>query len=173
MNIVLIGYRCTGKTSVGEALARELRRDFADTDRLIEKKVGRSTESFIYEMGWDNFRGIERQMVDEISKKDKMVIATGGGVVMDERNIASLKENGWVVWLKAQEDILRKRMEKDNIGGNKRTPIMGSNSLEEIKKVLELRKPLYSRMGDASIDCGTLTVAETVDLILEQLPEGI
>lgn len=158
---------------MGQALATALGREFADTDRLIEKKCGCSTESLIYERGWQEFRRVERDVVMEISKKDNLVIATGGGVVLNHKNVDNLKRNGWVVWLQAEDEILKKRMECDHVSGIDRAPLMGQDSLGEIKQVLELRNPLYSKMEDASVDCSTLKIEDAVDVIIKNLPEGI
>ena len=173
MNIVLIGYRCSGKTSVGELLAKTLGWLFTDTDRMIEEYAGCSTESIIRDMGWGKFRSVEREIVKLISMKDRMVIATGGGIVMDRQNVENLKKNGWIIWLEAKDEILKRRMENDSSNGNTRAPILGVDSLEEINTVLGQRKPLYREMGDTSIDCSNLTIMETVDIIIEGLPEGI
>ena len=97
MNIVLIGYRCSGKTEVGKILARELGMGFIDTDLLIEENTGCSIESIVSEKGWDHFRKIERKTIAEVSEKDNVAIATGGGVVMDRNNVHNLNRNGFIV----------------------------------------------------------------------------
>jgi shikimate kinase len=172
MNIILVGFRCSGKTSVGKALAKELDREFFDTDILIERHSGCSVDLLIEKKGWENFRDIEREVIGEVSMKDNLVIATGGGIVMNQENIRNLKKNGWVIWLKAEEDTIRKRMTRDDKVGNARPPIMGSDSLEEIHKVLKIRKPLYNSMCDMSVDCDTISVDEIMDSIVKVLPEG-
>jgi shikimate kinase len=92
VNIVLIGYRCSGKTAVGKILAKELGRDFLDMDALIEENARCSIETIISQNGWNHFRGIERGLTEEVSSKDNLVIATGGGIVMDEENVKNLKK---------------------------------------------------------------------------------
>ena len=84
MNIILIGYRCTGKSSVGKLLALGLSRDFLDTDILIANDAGYPIETIIEKNGWDRFRDLERKIVEDTTKVDNLVIATGGGVVMDD-----------------------------------------------------------------------------------------
>jgi shikimate kinase len=93
-NVVLIGYRCSGKTSVGSMLAREWGRGFSDTDALIEKYAGCSVEEIVKRYGWERFRAMERRLIEAVSRQENLVIASGGGAVMDERNVKNLKRNG-------------------------------------------------------------------------------
>ncbi|MCJ7596112.1 MAG: shikimate kinase, partial [Desulfobacterales bacterium] len=137
MNIVLIGYRCSGKTTAGKALARRLRRDFLDTDALIERRAGCSIEEIVSKEGWDHFRKLEKRVVRETSNIDNMVIATGGGAVVDEENVKNLKRNGWIVWLDGTPEVLRKRMVQEERSGRGRPSLTGLDPLEEIRRVLE------------------------------------
>ena len=172
MNIVLIGYRCSGKTSVGKILAKELGRDFLDTDDLIENDAGCAIETFISKNGWDLFRGLEKNTIKEVSKRDNLVIATGGGVVTDEDNVKNLKRNGLVVWLKGDIDVLKERMEKDRISGKIRPSLTGDDPKDEIKQVLDIRHPLYKLAGDITVDTGPLSIREVADRVLKELPES-
>jgi shikimate kinase len=172
MNIVLIGYRCSGKTVVGKTLARELGREFLDTDALIEEKAGRSIETMISTKGWDCFRETEKSLVEEVSRRNNLVIATGGGIVMDEENVKNLKQNGWVVWLEGKPHVLRERMAKEQGSGKVRPSLTGADPLEEIKDVLSVRRPFYERAGDLAVDTSNLSVGEAAALIVKNLPEG-
>jgi shikimate kinase len=173
MNIVLIGYRCCGKTEVGKILARGLRRSFLDTDSLIEKKNECSIEMIISRHGWDHFREIEKTLVEEISSGDNLIIATGGGVVMDKENVKNLKENGFVVWLKAESEVLRARMDKEQRSGKIRPSLTGVAPLEEIKQVMEARAPLYEKAANLVVDSTTLSLREAADSIIKTLPKGL
>ena len=132
MNIVLIGYRCSGKTTAGKALARQLRRGFLDTDALIERRAGCSIEEIVSKEGWDHFRKLEKRVVRETSSLDHKVIATGGGAVVDEENVKNLKRNGWIVWLDGTPEVLRKRMVQEERSGRGRPSLTGLDPLEEI-----------------------------------------
>ncbi len=112
MNIILIGYRGSGKSTVGRSLASRMRRRFVDTDDLIESKEGQISD-IVKSRGWDHFRAIEKRIVGEISQEDNLVIALGGGAVLDPDNIVNLERNGFIIWLKADRDVLRKRMDED------------------------------------------------------------
>ena len=172
MNIVLVGYRCSGKTVVGKTLARELGREFLDTDALIEENAGRSIEKMISTNGWDRFRETEKRLVEEVSRRNNLVIATGGGIVMDEENVKNLKQNGWVVWLKGEPDVLRERMAKEEGSGKVRPSLTGADPLEEIKEVLSVRRPFYERAGDLVVDTSNLSIGDAASLIIKNLPEG-
>jgi shikimate kinase len=171
MNIVLIGYRCSGKTVVGKTLARELGRAFLDTDTLIEQNAGRSIGAMISTKGWDRFRETEKRLVEEVSRRNNLVIATGGGIVMDEENVKNLKQNGWVVWLKGRPEVLKERMAKEQESGRIRPSLTGADPLEEIKEVLSVRKPFYERAGDLVVDTSSLSIGDVAALIVKNLPE--
>jgi len=94
LNIILIGYRCSGKTTVGRALARALGRQFVDTDRTIEEYARTSIEQLVAGYGWDCFRQIEEWVIKRVCGKDNLVIPTGGGAIMREANRMTLKRNG-------------------------------------------------------------------------------
>jgi len=173
MNIVLIGYRCCGKTEVGKILARELQRGFLDTDSLIERNTGCSIEMIISRHGWDHFREIEKRLVEEISAGDNLVIATGGGVVMDKENVKNLKENGWIVWLKGKSEVLKTRMDNEQKSNKIRPSLTGADPLEEIKQVVEARTPLYEQAANLVVDTTTLSLMEVASTIIKALPKGL
>jgi shikimate kinase len=168
MNIVLVGYRCCGKTTVGKILARKLNRSFVDTDGLIEERESSSIEEIISEKGWHYFRDIEKQVVREVSQNNKLVIGTGGGVVLDQDNVLNLIKNGWVVWLKADAEVLKERMEKDHSSGNVRPSLTGTNPIEEIREVLAVRMPLYEQAGDFAVDTGRDDPSAIADGIIKE-----
>lgn len=173
MNVVLIGYRCSGKTEVGKALAGEMARGFIDTDEMIEERTGASIETIVAKEGWERFREIEKCLVEEVSKRDHLVVGTGGGVVVDGENIRNLKKNGWIVWLKAEAEVIRERMESEERSGKFRPSLSGTSPLDEIQNVLRVRTPLYRQAGDFSIDTGILSVREAAVRILNALPDGL
>jgi shikimate kinase len=173
MNIVLIGYRCTGKTAVGKILAGELGRRFLDTDRLVEEETGTSIRGLVSAKGWDHFREMEKLVVEKITKGDNLVIATGGGVVMDGENVARLKRNGWIVWLKADAAFIKERMEREERSGTIRPSLTGSDPIEEIDRVLSSRASLYGEAADLTVDTSTSAPREVADLVMKALPLGV
>jgi len=170
MNIVLIGCRCSGKTAVGRVLADELGMGFADTDVLIEEDAGESIEAVISTKSWDHFRNLERDLIEKISKKDHQVIATGGGVVVNQKNVKDLKRDGWVVWLDAEPRVLKERMDKEQQSGNVRPSLTGADPLAEIEEVMNGRRPMYQEAGDFMVDTTRLSKPEAAVLIMKNLP---
>ena len=175
INIGLIGYRCSGKTTVGEILANELGMDFLDTDAMIEERVGCSIEALIPSKGWDHFREIEKGVVQEVSMRDNLIIATGGGVVMDERNVQLLRENGLLVWLTASTEVLKERMLKEVRLGRIRPSLTGADPVDEITDVLKLRAPLYKRASHLAVDTTNHDPEQVAQIIIAELwqrPQG-
>jgi shikimate kinase len=173
MNIVLIGYRCSGKTAVGKFIAAELGKNLVDTDTLIEKEAGCSIETMISSKGWNYFRKIEKRLIAEVSEKKNLVIATGGGAVIDEENVKNLKRNSWIVWLDGKPEVLKERMERDRESGKTRPSLSGTDSLEEIVQVLSERKNLYQRACDYVVDTNRRLPEEVADTIIQALPANI
>ena len=169
MNIVLIGYRCSGKTSVGRIVAKDMDKSFMDTDSIIEDRAGSPIEDIISKGGWQSFREIEKEVIKGISDGENLVIATGGGVVMDKENVRNLKKNGFLVWLKGSLKVLKERMDRDIRSGQGRPSLTGEDPLEEIKKVVDIRDPLYSDACDYAIDTSHLSVEEVAGLIIHHV----
>ena len=172
LNIVLIGCRCSGKTQVGKILAKALNLGFADLDLLIERHAGCSIEQMVTRDGWTTFREWEQHLTDIVSSQEHLVIATGGGVVMNRDNVERLKRKGWIVWLKGDPDVLRERMLKEQRKGNNRPSLTGRDPLEEIEDVLRSRNPLYEQAADMVLDTGTFSEKEVAGFIADAFLEG-
>jgi len=170
-NIVLIGYRCSGKTSVGRDIARQTGMDFYDTDDLIVKNAGRSIAEIVERNGWVRFREIEKDVIKEVSGFGNAVIATGGGAVIDEDNVKNLKGNGYVVWLEGDVDVLMNRMEKDSAAGNYRPSLTGVDAIAETRKVLEMRMPLYRKAADLVVNTDGLSIDEVAERIVKSFSD--
>jgi shikimate kinase len=99
MKIVLIGYRCTGKTSVGKRLADRLGIPFYDTDELIQRDAAKTIRELVDAEGWDAFRARERAIIGQLPLSADAVIAAGGGAIMDAANRKALKQKGLCIWL--------------------------------------------------------------------------
>lgn len=173
MNIVLIGYRGAGKTVVGKRLASQLGMKFVDIDHLIEERFQKRIIEIVESQGWDHFRNIEKRLIQEISKQDHLVIAPGGGAVLDVNNIIALRKKGFIIWLKAEPEILYKRLEEDQTSMSQRPPLTNKGFLEEINEVIAERNHLYEWASEAQLDTSTLSVEMVVDRVLSLLQERV
>lgn len=173
MNIVLTGYRCTGKTTVGRIIAQDLMRDFVDTDVLIQERTGLPIQTYVSENGWDLFRRVEREIVRDVAAKAGLVIATGGGVVMDRENVRMLRRDGWLIWLKADPSIIRKRMRWEEEAGGLRPSLSGTDSLKEVDAILSERTGFYRRASDHMEDTNQRGPEEVAQAIIKALPQGL
>jgi shikimate kinase len=169
MNVILMGFRCTGKSTVGRLLAEGQEVPFTDTDELIERQTGRLISRIVAEQGWPAFRAAERAVIREFAGADRGVIALGGGAVCDTENVEILKTNGVFVWLFARPEAIAGRMTKDAADGTERPSLTGAPSADEIRAVMAEREPLYRRLADIVVD----TTEITVDRVVEEIRTGL
>jgi shikimate kinase len=169
MNIVLIGYRGSGKSAVGRRLADRLKMKFVDTDDLIEERQGVPISDIVKSHGWGHFRKLERNTIEEISKGNRLIIAPGGGAVLDTDNVKALRINGVIIWLKADKQTLLKRMNQDPGTNIRRPTLTGKGTSEELKEVMSLREPIYEWASEIQIDTSELDVEAVVENILTVL----
>jgi len=166
MNIVLIGYRGSGKSTVGKNLAKRLDMRFVDTDHLIEECQGNQIAEIVKLHGWDGFRAMERKIISEISNNDRLVIAAGGGAVLEAENVRYLKENGFIIWLNGNINVLIQRMAKDLRTATGRPSLTGRGTLEELEEVIAYRRDFYEKASEVQVDTSALGVDEVVEQIL-------
>ena len=169
MNIVLIGYRCTGKTVVGKGLAQRLNLDFIDIDEYIETKASSSINDIVSGPGWDEFRKLEKEAIKRLSSMNRKVIAAGGGAVLDSENVRNLKKNGVVILLEAKPETILDRMRSDKKTEGQRPGLTGKDPYGEIEEVLKARRPFYNRAMDFSIDTTSKDVESIVNEIINKL----
>lgn len=163
MNIVLIGFMGSGKTTIGKALASILNMKFIDTDELIENQQGITIKDIFAEFGELRFRTIETEIIRSLELIDGHVISVGGGAVMKEENFKALKDIGLIIFLDAPIDKIIKNLE-----GSFR-PLVG-NTIDR-DKMSELLKSRYStyRKADIIINTDKLNIQETIEAILKSL----
>jgi shikimate kinase len=163
MNIVLIGYRGTGKSTVGRRLAARLGRVLVSTDAEIVKRAKRTIPEIVAQEGWEYFRDLESSICRELSSRDQLVIDTGGGAILRTENIEVLKKNGAVFWLTASVETIAKR-----IGGdNQRPSLTGTQScVDEIQDVLRERTPKYQAAADHMITTDDRSINQLVEILL-------
>ncbi len=159
MNIVLIGYRGTGKSTVGRRIARTLNKSFYDTDEMIQKRDGRVIKEIVEEDGWEFFRKEEKKVIGKLSSVRGSVIATGGGAVMDKKNLNILRRRGFFVWLTADVETIIKRIQKNNISYEQRPSLSQDDLYKETINILEERTPIYKKLADFTVDTSGKNIA--------------
>ncbi|TET29574.1 shikimate kinase [Candidatus Aerophobetes bacterium] len=164
MNIILTGFMGTGKSAVGRKLAKRLDMEYLDTDELIEEREGSKIYHIFEEKGECYFRKVESAMVREVSRLDRYVISTGGGVVLKDENIKALRRNGFIICLTANPEVILKRTEKTGDRPLLNEPDPG----KRIKELLRMRQAYYEKV-DFSVDTSDLGMEEVIRKIEEVL----
>lgn len=169
MNIVLIGYRGTGKSVVGRLVAERLQMRCVAMDARIVEKAGMSVPDIVEKHGWTTFRDMEAEVAREAASLDNAVIDTGGGVIERAENVDALRSNGLVIWVKASVDAIVWRIQ----GGTDRPSLTGGkNFTEEVAEVLERRTPRYRDAAQFEIDTDRLTPEQVAERVVEIWNEG-
>jgi shikimate kinase len=157
-----------GKTTIGRRLAKALQKSFFDSDREIEERTGASV-SLIFEIeGETGFRARERRMIDELTQFKDVVLATGGGAVLDPDNRACLKQRGFVIYLRAPVERLLARTHLDR----GRPLLQTADPAQRIRELLTEREPFYREVADVVIDTGHQTVRQVVEEIIQIWKQG-
>lgn len=165
-NIVLIGMRGSGKTTVAKILARKLTKEYLELDDMIVKKTGLTIPKIVEKHGWGYFRKKESEIIKEIASHSGKIITTGGGMVTKDENIKALKKNGIIVLLRARVETLLKRLSEDS----HRPPLTNKKTQkEEIEEVLKQREQQYKKAADKIIDTDNLTPEQIANLILSSI----
>jgi shikimate kinase len=151
MIVYLVGLRGTGKSTVGRLLAERLGLAFHDADAVLEAKAGRSIRDIFAADGEAHFRGLEADVLRDLSRSGPAVIATGGGVVLREANRQLMQATGKTVWLTADIDTMLSRLQTDAAGAARRPDLAGGGRAE-IEELLCLRTPLYQSCADLTFD---------------------
>jgi shikimate kinase len=164
MSVALIGYRGSGKSTIGKRLADRMWQTFVDTDELIVKRAGKSIRDIFEKDGEERFRQIEAQVVAEVCKLSDHVIAMGGGVVLREDNRKAMKDAGLkVIYLKCEPEELLKRIQSDPQTADARPNLTGlGGGIEEIRSLLEAREPLYRSVMTGELDVTHLSPQDAV-----------
>ena len=166
-NLVLVGFMGTGKSVVGRRLARLFSLPFVDTDRQVETRSGKTVSRIFSEEGEKRFRELESGAIGESVAQGPVVISTGGGAVLSEKNRLLLSEKGIVIWLTARpERILERVLRRPG----KRPLLEGIDPLGEVKRLLKEREPYY-RFAVMSVDTSDVTVSEVVSQIRRKVLE--
>tara|TARA_B110000444_G_C18827806_1_gene591349 strand:+ start:1772 stop:2287 length:516 start_codon:yes stop_codon:yes gene_type:complete len=157
--VFLVGPMGAGKTTIGKILAQHLKLDFADTDREIEERTGADIPWIFDVEGEEGFRNREVQVVEEMTERSNILLATGGGVVLRSENRKVLASRGYVIYLSASIEEQVKRTSKDN----RRPLLQGEDSEVVLRELMKTRDSLYREISDYVIDtdgCSPKSVAQ-------------
>ncbi len=166
MNVILVGYRGTGKSAVARALADRLALKRVCLDEEIERAAGKSIPALVADVGWPGFRDLEQEIVGKFAARDGQVIDCGGGVIEREANIETLRAAGTVIWLTASVPTIIARIQTDD----QRPSLTGNLSFtDEVQQVLARRIPLYRRIAHHEIVNDGRTVDQVVDEICQRI----
>lgn len=164
--ITLIGFMGCGKTTVGAELARRTGTEAVDVDAVIEEREGRPVSRIFAEDGEAKFRELERRMVAELCGSGRpMVLCSGGGVVLEEANVRTIRSAGPVVWLRATPESICRRIS----GDGSRPLLAGALTPQIVSDRLEPRLPLYAAAADIAVDTDDKTAEEICREIEEAL----
>ena len=168
-SIALIGFMGTGKTVVGKALAEKLGKEFIELDALIEQKAGKPIPEIFQQDGEIAFRELEIEAAREVSQKRNVIIACGGGIVLNKINIDRLKKESLIVYLTASPEVILKRTSSDR---NDRPLLEATDKASEVRRLLQFRKPFYERAAEITIDTSKLDIDSVVAGIIEKVKEN-
>ena len=169
MNILLIGYRGTGKSTIARLVAERLGWNWGDADTYLEELAGRSIRQIFETDGEAGFRDRETAVIEELARRDQVVIAAGGGAVLRAENRAAMRRSGKVVWLTASPETIERRLASDSATAERRPPLTPAGGEEEIRRLLVERAPHYLACADLIVDTGSRSPAQVADEVLELL----
>ena len=169
MNVFLVGPMGAGKSTIGRQLAKDLKLEFFDSDQVIEERTGADI-AWIFDMeGEDGFRVREVNMIDELTNKNGIVLATGGGAILSPENRNRLAARGAVVYLQTSVSQQINRTSRD-----KRRPLVqeiGQNE-DEWQALMQVRAPLYEEIADITISTDERTVRAVSQEIIRRLEDA-
>ena len=168
MNIALFGFMGVGKSAVGKVLAEMTGMNYVDLDEIIIERTGKTISEIFEDEGELVFREVERKITHEIAGLKGQIIACGGGTVLDDENLASLRRFSRMVLLDAEPEVILERVEKEE---EKRPLLMVDDKLQRIQGLLQARKPEYMRAADIVVSTSKKTPKQVAKEILEKLGE--
>lgn len=165
MTIIFVGLPGSGKTTIGRQLARRLGVPFADSDHVIEDRLGCSIREYFAREGEEAFRDAEQAALDDLSQHHHGVLSTGGGAVLREANRRHLHERGQVIYLRSSPEDVYRRLRHDTV----RPLLQVEDPLARLRALYEARDPLYRDAAHFVIETGRPSVSSLVNMILMQL----
>ncbi len=169
MNVAIFGFMGVGKSSVGRLVAEALSMEFVDLDETIVVDIGMDIPAIFEKRGEKRFRELEKEATRMIASRDGVVIACGGGTVLDADNLEALRGNSRMILLTADPETILRRVEAD---GDTRPLLSVEEKVEPIARLLGERMPRYLEAADKAVDTSGKTQAQVAREIIEYLREG-
>ncbi len=163
-NIVLVGFMGTGKSSIGRLIAGRLGFVFVDTDALVVERAGREIAEIFASEGEEHFREMETAVLASLAHLERRVIATGGGIVLRERNRELMRELGLVVRLTASEDVIYERVARNT----KRPLLQTENPRATLSALLAAREPMYAAAAQWTLDTTTMAHGAAAEAVIAE-----
>ena len=171
--VSLIGYRGTGKSTVGMRLARRLKWDWVDADNEVELRAGRSIKDIFATEGEPSFRKLEREVIVDLLGRDHLVLSTGGGAILNEETRRDLQAAGPVIWLNASVETIAARILGDSSTASRRPKLTATGGILEIRELMANREPFYRDCASIVVQTDGMAMADVVKTILAQLPANL
>ncbi|MFZ9038218.1 MAG: shikimate kinase AroK [Gammaproteobacteria bacterium] len=168
-NIILIGPMGSGKSTIGNIIARRLHREFQDSDQLIENRTGVDIARIFDIEGEQGFRDRESNALIELLSQDNRVIATGGGSVMRKENQKLLKQRGYIIFLDTSVNQQMSRLARDK----KRPLLQTENPRKRLEALLQERRPIYLDLADLAVKTDKRAARRLAADIINQLPDNL
>lgn len=169
MNLTLIGYRATGKTTLARLLADRLKWSWIDADVEIERRAGKSIAEIFAQDGEPAFRDLEAAVTAELLQREHLVLAAGGGAPLRPETREAMRDAGKVVWLTARPETIHARMSGDATTAARRPNLTDRSALDEILHVLAVREPIYRETADIEVETEERTPEQIADEICQRL----
>jgi shikimate kinase len=173
MNVILIGYRGSGKSTVARQLALRLGWPWLDADVEIELAAGKSIRAIFADDGEPAFRALEQEVIDRLCGRERIVMAAGGGAVLRAANRQRMRQAGKVVWLQADVETIVRRLAADTATAERRPALTAAGTAAEVAAVLRERTPLYRETADLELDTAGKSPSQVAQEILDWLPQPI
>lgn len=167
-NIALVGFRCTGKTVTGRALADRLGLEFVDIDDVIEKQAGKTIARIFEDDGEPAFRKLETDAVAEVCARKRLVVSPGGGALVNPENLQNIRRSCFVALLTADVETILLRMENDPATAANRPALTDMGKRREVEHLLSVREDSYHAAADIEIDTSNQTLEAVVDKIADE-----
>ena len=173
MVITLIGYRGTGKSTLAAPLAQRLGWEWLDADVELERRAGCSIKDIFATDGEAEFRRRERELLAELLQQDRLIVAAGGGAILNDATRRDLRVAGPVIWLQASADTIEQRLATDPNTGQRRPDLTAAGGRTEIERLLAIREPLYRECATIVVDSDKMPPEQLVEQVLRQLPADV